>query len=214
MFTRPPLRAVLATTAAAGLLVGGANLASYAATHHGHSSGTSAKPHAQPKTIAYHLGSPGQAMGNTRLFSAKVPKGTYEVSISGWLSDDVSTTGDSVTCVLADKKALFHLLNHPGSLTGAQRFYAITGGSEDKTYDFAVMDNSNPVAKIDRRNISYGCLRALPRRTPARLHPQAGVGVEQEGTCSPAHEVAGREPAFRSSLSQAITQASGPRGGA
>jgi hypothetical protein len=158
MFTRPPLRAVLATTAAAGLLVGGANLASYAATHHGHSSGTSAKPHAQPKTIAYHLGSPGQAMGNTRLFSAKVPKGTYEVSISGWLSDDVSTTGDSVTCVLADKKALFHLLNHPGSLTGAQRFYAITGGSEDKTYDFAVMDNSNPVAKIDRRNISYGCL--------------------------------------------------------
>jgi hypothetical protein len=97
-------------------------------------------------------------MGNSRLFTAKVPKGTYEVGISGWLTDDTSTAGDSVTCVLADKKALFHVLNHPGDLTGAQRFYAVTGDSDDQNYDFAVMDNSNPVAKIDRRNIAYGCL--------------------------------------------------------
>lgn len=161
MFARPSLRAVLATTAAAALLVGGADLASYAATHHSASAGAAGKPHAQPKTIAYHLGLPGKSFqgSSTHLFTAKVPKGTYEVSISGWLNDTSGNTSDNYTCLVADKRTLFHVLRHPGNLSGAQRLYAVTGQSDlTDTFDFAVVGIANPVAKVDRSKVVYGCL--------------------------------------------------------
>ena len=52
MLRRPPLRAVLATGAAAALLVGGINLASYATTHHGSGAGACPRPRSSSSTSA------------------------------------------------------------------------------------------------------------------------------------------------------------------
>lgn len=158
MSRRPPLRAVLATSAAAALLVGGANLASYAATHHGHGAGASASRASQPKTITFTLGSNNQTFnaGSVHLFTGKVPPGTYATSISGFLS---STTNDSYTCLLVDKKALLHLVQHPSSLSGAQRLYsAVEQSGADNTSGFGLITEHNPVAKVDRSTIVYGCV--------------------------------------------------------
>jgi hypothetical protein len=158
MLRRPPLRAVLATAAAATVLVGGVNLASYAAGHH-QGTGSAAKPSAQPKTIKFHIGSPGATFngGSTHLFSAKVPKGTYEISMSGLLVDQ-STGSDNLTCLVADKKTLTRLLGHPGSFAGAQRLYSIfTQSQADSTTGFGLLDSTNPAVKVDRAKIVYGC---------------------------------------------------------
>jgi hypothetical protein len=155
MFTRPSLRAVLATTGAAALLVGGANLASYAATHHGH--GGSAKASAS-KTTVFTLGSPGQKFaGNTaHLFTAKVPKGTYQMTMSGIAVDSAASDTDNVTCVFVDQKTLTHLLHSSGSLKGGQRLYALLS-SQGTDSNFGFINQTNPAAKVDRPNIVYGC---------------------------------------------------------
>ena len=157
MFTRPSLRAVLATTAAAALLVGGANLASYAATHHGHAA--SGKGSAQPKAISFHLGIQGHKLaGGAHLFTAKVPKGTYSVGMSGVLLD-ANTGTDSYFCTLADKKSFVHLIKHPGTNPDFSHLYEINGQSQsDGTFDFGLLDGFNPVAKITLPTIVYGCI--------------------------------------------------------
>ena len=158
MLRRPPLRAVLATAAAATVLVGGVNLASYAAGHH-HGTGSAAKPSAQPKTTKFHLGSPGSSFNgtSTHLFSAKVPKGTYEIGMSGLLLDQTTGT-DSYTCLVADKRTLTRLLSNPGSFAGAQRLYAVFAASQtDGTSSFGFLDSTNPAVKVDRAKIVYGC---------------------------------------------------------
>jgi hypothetical protein len=162
MFARPSLRVVVATTSAAALLVGGAQLASYAATHHGHS-GAATSRSSQPKTITFTLGSNGQSFGagSAHLFTAKVPKGTYSVGISGFLQDTSGTFDDtqSYTCLLTDKRTLLHVLQGSGNFSGAQRLYSLTGQSAgDGTFAFGLVNDANPVAKVDRPNVIYGCL--------------------------------------------------------
>ncbi|HEX3298280.1 MAG TPA: hypothetical protein VHR85_15800 [Nocardioides sp.] len=159
MLRRPPLRAVLATAAAATVLVGGVNLASYAASHHG--TGSAARPSPPPKTIKFHLGSTGQQFngGSVHLFTAKVPKGTYNVGLSGIMLDQTSASGESYSCVLADRRALLRILNHPSASPDFQRIYDITGQSrDDGSFAFGILDATNPVAKIDRSKIVFGCL--------------------------------------------------------
>ena len=157
---RPSLRAVAATSTAAALLVGGAQLAAYAANHHGSGAGGSvAAKSTQPKTIAFTVGTNEQVFaGNTQhLFTAKVPKGSYAVSISGFVTAG-SSTDDSYTCLLVDKKFLLHLLTSPGSLAGAQRLYsAAEASSTDEGFGYGIIGDHNPVAKVDRPTIVYGC---------------------------------------------------------
>jgi hypothetical protein len=153
---RPSLRSSLTTVAAAVVLVSGASLASYAATSHSHGAGAAA---AQPKTIKFHLGAPGKHFnGNTiHLFTAKVPKGTYDVGLSGVFSDPAS--GDSYSCLVADRKSLLKILHNPSSNPDFSHIYDITGQSQDDgTFAFGILDAENPVATITRSNIIYGCL--------------------------------------------------------
>jgi hypothetical protein len=66
----------------------------------------------EPKTIRFHLGSPGETFGgNTQhVFSAKVSKGTYQLGLTGLITQSTSTSGDSYTCLIADKAKLLALL--------------------------------------------------------------------------------------------------------
>jgi hypothetical protein len=157
------LRAVLATATAAGLLVGGISLASYATTRHeaGSGSGSGAGAKSQPKTLVFKVGSKGQQFngGSARLYNGKVPKGTYEISMSGIVLDRAApATGDAIACLVADKRTLSYILNHPGSLRGSQRLYALLGQNQlDGGEQIGLIDQTNPAAKVDRRKIVFGC---------------------------------------------------------
>jgi hypothetical protein len=161
MLSRPSLRTIVATTTAAALLVGGAQLASYATTHHGHGAGAStAAKSSQPKTITFTLGSNTQvfAPNSQHLFTAKVPKGTYAVGISGFVST-ASSTDDNYTCLLVDKRALLHLAGSSGSLAGTQRLSsAAEAAASDAGFGYGIIGDYNPVAKVDRSTILYGCV--------------------------------------------------------
>jgi hypothetical protein len=156
---RPSLRSSVTTLAAAVVLVGGASLASYAATNHGHGAGAAATT---PKTIKFHLGAPGKSYSTANpvhLFTAKVPKGTYEVGLSGLLLDQSAGATDNYTCLLSDKRTILKLLGSPGPNPDFSRVYAIDGASQSEgTYVFGLVDSTNPVAKVDRPNIVYGCI--------------------------------------------------------
>ena len=160
MLHRPSLRVVVATTTAAVVLVGGAQLASYATTHHGYAASTAAKT-TQPKTITFSLGTNGQtfAGGTQHLYTAKVPKGKYSVSVSGFMSGLTGTNDNSYTCLLVDKKTLLHVLHSVGDFTGGQRLYSISGqDGQDSPFSFGLVSDHNPVALIDRTTVIYGCL--------------------------------------------------------
>ncbi len=133
MFRRPSLGSIVTTMTAATVLVGGADLASYAATGHplvlGHANsavGTTSLKNVgrgpalsldstkssspltvnsstlvkhlnansvpgmtarklEPRTIRFHLGAPGVTFaGSTvHIFTAKVPRGTYQIGMTG-----------------------------------------------------------------------------------------------------------------------------------
>jgi hypothetical protein len=158
MLRRPPLRAVLATSAAAALLVGGANLASYAATHHGH--GASAKSSAA-KTLVFHLGKPGKVMnGDTfHLFNAKVPKGTYSVSMSGIIAPAGGDPTDNISCVVGDKKVLVHLFNGSGVGKSGNGLYLIEGQTQSvPPGETGFIDQTNPAATVTRTKLLVGCV--------------------------------------------------------
>ena len=156
---RPSLRSSVTTLAAAVVLVGGASLASYATTNHGHGAGAAT---ATPKTIKFHFGSPGKTFNTTNpvhLFTAKVPKGTYEVGLSGLLLDQAGGSTDNYTCLLSDKKTILKLLGGSGPNPDFSRVYALDGASQsDGGFAFGLVDSTNPVAKVDRPNIVYGCI--------------------------------------------------------
>jgi hypothetical protein len=151
MFRRPTIRSTVTTLAAAAVLVGGADLASYAATGHplvlGHANsagGTtslkntgrgpalslnnlkSAPPllvssskmvkhlnaerlHGKtasaldPAVRRFHLGHPNHTVSNTsHLFTTRVPKGGYEIGMSGFMTSTKTT--DQYYCTVADLK--------------------------------------------------------------------------------------------------------------
>lgn len=157
--SRPPLRVVLATAAAAGLLVGGVNLASYATTRHDSAGGAGAG--SQPKTLVFKIGTKGQKFngGSAHLYSARVPTGNYEISMSGIALDRAAPSiGDSLACLVADKRTLTYILGHPGSLRGAQRLYGLLNQTQQDGGDaIGILDQTNPAAKVDRKKIVYGC---------------------------------------------------------
>jgi hypothetical protein len=234
MFRRPSIRSTVTTLAAAAVLVGGADLASYAATGHplilghGNSAGTttalkntgrgpalslSSSKHApplvvnssklvkhlnadrvggrsasalEPKTIRFHLGSPGQTFaGDTQhVFSAKVPTGTYQIGLTGLLTESPSTSGDSYTCLIADKAKLLALFGG-GSLSNFTGFYALDGDTQG-SFKYGVLDDTNHAQKVTRSSIAYGCLFTGPdafkvRRTLTfTLHPV--TATDKSGT--------------------------------
>jgi hypothetical protein len=155
MIRRPSLRSTVTTVAAAALLAGGASLASYAATSHGH--GTGGGTSSEPKTIKYSLGSPGKLYkGNTQhLFTAKVPKGSYQIGMSGLVLDNQGADNDSYSCLLADKKNIQHVLG--GGNPNYRLWYALDGDGKG-SFKFGVVNYSNNAQKISRPNIVFGCI--------------------------------------------------------
>jgi hypothetical protein len=155
------LRSTVTTIAAAAVLVSGASLASYAANGNAHSAKTASSARAaQPRTIKFHLGAPGKVYnaGTFHLFTAKVPKGTYSVGLSGVFLAS-SASGQSYDCLLSDKKSLLNILTNPSGTPNFSRIYNITGqSSDDGTFAFGILDATNPVATIDRSTIVYGCI--------------------------------------------------------
>jgi hypothetical protein len=157
MLRRPPLRTVLATAAAAALLVGGADLAANATTSHGHGA-ASAKPTAQPRTITFHIGKPGKKFqgGSTHLLSAKVPQGTYEVAVSGFLLVNGGSGTATYSCLVADRKTILKGLNGGFKPKSFRRVYALDGDGQG-SFKFGDVNNFNPAQKIDRP-IAMGCI--------------------------------------------------------
>jgi hypothetical protein len=157
------LRAVLATATAAGLLVGGVSLASYATTRHDSAGGAGAGAAGAPKVIKFHLGVLNQTFngGAFRLFTAKVPTGNYSVSMSGVFDDQaVDDSGDSYSCLLADKKDLLKALTSGGGAPNFKRIYSATGQDYDTTgsFNFGIFTDTNPAAHVDRAKLIYGCI--------------------------------------------------------
>jgi hypothetical protein len=158
------LRAVLATATAAGLLVGGISLASYATTRHDNAGGgAGAGASSAPKVIKFHLGSQNQTFnGNAiRLYTAKIPTGNYSVSMSGVLLDQATDkTGDSYSCLLADKKDLVHALTSGSGATSFKRIYSATGQDFDTvgSFSFGIYTDTNPAVHVDRSKIMFGCV--------------------------------------------------------
>jgi hypothetical protein len=155
MIRRPSLRSTVTTVAAAAVLAGGASLASYAATSHGH--GTGGGTSSEPKTIKYTLGSPGKIYkGNTdHLFTTKVPKGTYQIGMSGLVLDNAGGDSDTYTCLLADKKNIQHVLG--GGNPNYALWYALDGDAKGN-FKYGVVNYSNNAQKIDRPNVVFGCV--------------------------------------------------------
>ena len=162
MLRRPPLRAVLATASAAALLVGGVNLASYAATHHG-GGAAGAGASGAPKVLKFHFGVQNQSFhgGAFRLYTAKVPNGNYSASMSGVFNDQaLYESGDSYSCLLADKKSLLHALTSGGGTPNFKRIYSATGQDFDSTgsFGFGIFSDTNPAVHVDRTKIMFGCV--------------------------------------------------------
>jgi len=206
MFRPPSVRATFTTLAAAAVLVGGADLVSYAANGHplllaqaNRAVGTTTLKNAgrgpalslnsskhsapfkvnskkmvrhlnanlvhgrtagqlEPKTITFRLGSVGQSFagGTVRFFSARVPKGTYEVAVSGLITQSSTDPGDNYSCVIADKATLLRVLSGTVTRTDLTGIYALDG---DKSggFKYGVVGNVNPVQSLKSSSIAYGC---------------------------------------------------------
>jgi len=204
MIRRPPLRAAVTTLAAAAILVGGADLASYAATGHplvlGHSNsavGTTSlknlgrgpalslnsakssppftvnssklvkhlnanlvggKTAAQlvPKTLRFRLGSTAEtfAADSTHFFSAKVPKGTYDVGVTGVVTDAPSGGTDTYACLIGDEATLVGILG--GTSSDLSRIYALDGDQQG-SFTFGLVDATNHAQKVSG-SVAYGCI--------------------------------------------------------
>jgi hypothetical protein len=157
MIRRPSLRSTVTTVAAAALLAGGASLASYAATSHGPGTGGGAATSSEPKTLKFTLGSPGKIYhGNTdHLFTAKVPKGAYQIGMSGLVLDNTGSDSDSYTCLIADQKNIEHVLG--GGHPNYALWYALDGDRKG-AFKYGVVNYSNSAQRIARPNIVFGCI--------------------------------------------------------
>ncbi|HEY3527955.1 MAG TPA: hypothetical protein VGK78_02305 [Nocardioides sp.] len=207
MFHRPSLRSTVTTLAAAVVLVGGADLAAYAANGHplilGHANkavGTTSlknigrgpalslnsSKHSSPLTVnssklvrnlnaekvggmtarqlggvlRYRIGSVGSTFTNAspgQVFNAKIPKGTYQVSVTGLATETGAASGDtdSITCLALDRAALLAALG--GGTLDYSKVYALTG-NKTGDFDFGVINYTNPAQKISGSNIALGCL--------------------------------------------------------
>jgi hypothetical protein len=107
------------------------------------------------KVIRFHIGSVGATFpGNTaKLFFAKVPRGNYQIGISGIVSD-VGGSGDSYTCLVADKNALLIALG--GGTLDLNKVYAVDESTQDD-FMFGFMNYTNPTQKVANANIALGC---------------------------------------------------------
>ena len=157
MIRRPSVRSTVTTVTAAAVIAAGASLASYAATSHGHATGGGAGASSEPKTIKYTLGSPGKVFkgGTTHLFTAKVPKGTYQVAMSGLVLDNAGADNDTYTCLVADKKNIQHVLG--GGNPNYALWYALDGDQKGG-FKYGVVNYSNNAQRIARPNVAFGCL--------------------------------------------------------
>ena len=106
------------------------------------------------KTIRFHLGTVGSTLSGTQLFFAKVPKGTYQVSIAGILTDQGTDPTDNYTCLVADRAAVLAALG--GGTLDLSKVYGVEAGtSGDSTFGF--LGSINPAQKIANSNIVLGC---------------------------------------------------------
>jgi hypothetical protein len=167
MLRRPSIRSTVTTVAAACILVGGANLASYATTgkvlglgsghHAAGTAGAGSGAATSQKTIVFHLGAVGKKFnaGTAHLLKSKVPTGTYQVGMSGTLIDTGSTGSDSYSCLIGDKNDTTRVLG--GTSSNIKRIYALDGDAQGN-FKFGVLANTNHVQKVDRAKIVFGCI--------------------------------------------------------
>jgi hypothetical protein len=107
--------------------------------------------------VRFPIGSQGQSFpgGTNALFYAKLPAtGTYQVGITGLVSETGGTTGDSVTCLVIDKAALDAALGG-GSLDFSKVYAATETVSGDSTFGF--LTYTNHAQKIASKNVGLGC---------------------------------------------------------
>jgi hypothetical protein len=94
---------------------------------------------------------------------------------------DSSSSGNSYTCLLADRKSFLQIVKHPSDPPDFNRLCtASPGRTGDGTFEVGLLDSSNPVAATDRPNIVYGCLvkrhRTVPGGTDSHVHVPARQG--------------------------------------
>lgn len=218
---RPSLRAALTTVAAAVVLVGGADLASYAATgdplvlgHSNTAGGTTSLRNsgrgpalslnnirsAPPlvvnsskmvknlnankvggKTAAqlsgatqFKFGSVNQTFpaGTTLLFNATIPTGTYQIGMTGLVTESGSGTGDTIECLALDKNALEAAIG--GGTLDYTKVYALSGNTEGD-FDYGVINYSNPAQKISNSHLVIGCAFNSTAGTFTAVHQIAFV---------------------------------------
>jgi hypothetical protein len=104
----------------------------------------------------FHLGTFGATVSGTQLFAAKLPaKGSYDVNISGILTDGGSDTGDNVTCLVADKDAVLTAIG-TSTPVALNKVYGVAATSQGDT-EFGFLSSSNAGQKIANVNIVIGC---------------------------------------------------------
>jgi hypothetical protein len=201
MLRRPSIRSTVTTLAAAAVLVGGADLASYAATGHplvlGHSNaaGTTtalkntgrgpalslnSSKHApplvvnssklvkhlnadklqgksatqlNPKVMRWHIGSSGTVVANgaQKLFTAQVPKGTYEIIWNAFMNRTSVPTTDNYQCLAADYNKLVGHMDLSG-------YWALDGNTWGE-FDSGLIHDTNPVQTVTHKTkMLFGCL--------------------------------------------------------
>ncbi|HEY3527954.1 MAG TPA: hypothetical protein VGK78_02300, partial [Nocardioides sp.] len=108
-----------------------------------------------PKLLRWHLGAVGTTFANgaSDLFKVTVPKGTYQVTLSGLLVQSGASTTDSWQCLAVD----YHkLLDNPSS-PDISGIWAL-GGHQWSDWDAAVLDyTSAPITLTQPRAMLYGC---------------------------------------------------------
>jgi hypothetical protein len=210
MLHRPSLRSVFTTVAAAAVLVGGANLASYAANGHplllGHANsangttslknlgrgpalklntaksspplvvnsgklvknlnaakvGEMSSSQLSPGVWRFKVGKAGQALtpNGEHLFTFSLPKGTYQIQISGFLNS--SSTSDSFDCVTADLNKVL-AMDESG-------LWAVHEGAFD-TFAGGIVDAADVETVKHATKVVYGCETGSSTGTVTVIRP-------------------------------------------
>jgi hypothetical protein len=106
-----------------------------------------------PATLRYKYGNAGTTFSTSsvpQLYSAKLPKGTYDVNVTGILSDAGSGGSDSYLCVAIDKSALFGSLDY-------SKVYAFDANDESNS-TFGLLNFTNNAQRITGGEVAYGCI--------------------------------------------------------
>jgi hypothetical protein len=121
-----------------------------------------------PATLTYRYGTVGTAYptGTPQLYTANIPKGSYDIDLSGLVLESGSGGSDSYQCLVMDKAALLAAI-HGGGTPPYSKWYLLTGDAEG-TYNYGILNSVNTAQKITGP-VAYGCIwNGSGTYTPAR----------------------------------------------